>query len=337
MKAASALILLGLAASGYMSQSLKGEIDVPAKQSGLDAHETNAGASVLGQFRTTTTGWLWLRTDLYLHNGVEMRSLSDSEIEAGRKGVGSADEELGAVLGDDRLVTLVPNKDRDFRGIFGDIERETQTFKRMENHSHNEPKDALPLFRLMTWVDPQFVPGWTTAATIIADERTDAAFAQAINLLDDGLKENPTSVVILNELGRLYVSRKKDYPKALSYLMKAIEQPLEPAKLEEDESEAFLNAFRWTALCFRELNQRDKQRATAAYGLLLFPDDRVLARLYSDPPYFLSEEGQRAWLKDQIEAESPKSPFGDHDHDHDGHPDHAPGDHDDHDHHGHDH
>lgn len=337
MKSAPLLVLLGLAATGYVGSGLKDQVELPPTPVGLDAHETNAGASVLGQFRTTATGWLWLRTDLYLHNGVEMRMLSDQELAGGAKGVGSRDEELGRLLNDDKVVTLVPDEARDFRGIFGDIERATQTYQSMKKHGHNEPKDALPLFRLMTWVDPQFVPGWTTAASIIADDRKDGSFNQAVGLLTDGLHENPKSVQILNELGRLYASRPKDYENALVYLDRAVELNLDPKKLEEGDAEAYLNVFRWASLCYRELGNREGQHRTAALGLRAFPDDTVLGRLAGEAPYFLSEEGQRKWLRDRVVESTPKSNFDPHDHDHDGHPDHSPEGHgdDDHDHHDH--
>src|SRR5262245_38227364 len=71
VKALPYLLCLGLASSGYVAGNLKSYTEAPVVPAGLDAHETNAAASVIGQFRTTTTGWLWLRTDLYLHNGVE--------------------------------------------------------------------------------------------------------------------------------------------------------------------------------------------------------------------------------------------------------------------------
>ena len=71
-------------------------------------------------------------------------------------------------MGDDSVVTAIPSPDRDFRGWMGDLERETGTYRDMHNHTHNEPEQAIPLFRLMTWIDPNFcflkykVGDWTT-------------------------------------------------------------------------------------------------------------------------------------------------------------------------------
>src|SRR5262245_17926662 len=137
MKAAHILLFAAVIGSGLAAQELKPEVDLPPSAENLDLHEKNAASSVLGQFRTSATSWLWLRTDLYLHTGVEMRTLTDDEVAAGRHGVGSSDAELAAALNEGRIVTVVPPKERDFRGIFGDIERATQSYKPMEGHTHN--------------------------------------------------------------------------------------------------------------------------------------------------------------------------------------------------------
>jgi len=323
MKFAPFLVLGVLGASGYLSGSLKSQTEAPETAEGLEAHHKAAGASVLGQFRTSITGWLWVRTDLYLHNGVEMRMLTESEKRQGKRGVGSSDEELGALLNDDALVTLVPGKERDFRGIFGDIERETQTYQRMEGHAHNEPEDSIPLFRLMTWIEPKFIPGWTTAATITAGKRTEESFDKAIAILREGLEANPNHVGLLNELGRFYAGKKKDFGSAIPVLQRAVDQDLDVANLDVDTAESYLNAHRWLALCYRETGAPGNQQQVAALGLKRFPQDPVLSRLLGEPPFVLSEQGQREWLERSITDHS--KPEGhehsgtcghDHDHDH---------------------
>ncbi len=86
------LIICALAvASGFTVSDVREEAKPKGRYAGLEAHETHASASLLGQFRTSVSGWLWLRTDLYLHNGVAMRPLTDQEIASGRTGVGSSD------------------------------------------------------------------------------------------------------------------------------------------------------------------------------------------------------------------------------------------------------
>src|SRR5579864_179950 len=69
-----------MAGGGYAVSDLQPLVSPRASDmAGLQAHETHASASLLGQFRTSFSSWLWFRTDLYLHNGVEMRQMTDDE------------------------------------------------------------------------------------------------------------------------------------------------------------------------------------------------------------------------------------------------------------------
>lgn len=308
-----------LAGSGLFASTLRGEIEVPKNHAGLNAHETHASATLLGQFRTSVSSWLWLRTDLYLHNGVEMRQLTESERKRGIQGVGNSEHGQDALHDDSSIVTVVPSKERDFRGFFGDIERATKAYKRMEGHDHNDPKSALPLFRLMTWIDPQFIPGWTTGATVLGRERSEASIDMGIDLLKEGLQHNPNSPSILSELGRFYASKKGDFAKALPYLRRAAELKVDPVKLDEIEADGLTSAYRWLCLSYRELGRAGDMHRIARQGLQLFPDDPVLLRCAADTPYIFTEKGQREWIQQTIAASEAHE---DHDHDHDHDQDH---------------
>jgi hypothetical protein len=205
-------------ATGLNVQSLQKQVNPPARVAGLEAHETHASASLLGQFRTNGSSWLWLRTDLYLHNGVELRPLTEAERRIGRKGVGSAEADLGKAMGDDDVVTSIPSADRDFRGWFGELERATAPYRGMTNHTHNDPEQALPLFRLMTWLDPSFIDGWTTGATVIARERNKEGTRKSLQFLHEGLQANPGSVSILNNIAFIHITRQRDLATAVRYL-----------------------------------------------------------------------------------------------------------------------
>lgn len=329
----TAPIAIGLlAGSGLFASALRSEVEVPKHHAGLNAHETHASATLLGQFRTSVSSWLWLRTDLYLHNGVEMRQLTEAERKRGIAGVGNGEHGQDALHDDSSIVTVVPSKERDFRGVFGDIERATKAYMRMEGHSHNDPKSALPLFRLMTWIDPQFIPGWTTGATVLGRERSDAALDMGIELLKEGLEHNPNSPSILSELGRFYASKKRDFAKALPYLRRAADLPVRADQLDEVEADGLLSAYRWLCLSYRELGRSGDMYRAAQRGLGLFPDDPLLLRCAADTPYIFTEKGQREWIEQSI-SESEDHEHHGHDHDH-GHEHH---DHDhDHD-HGHKH
>lgn len=322
------LALVAMVGSGFAVIPLGNTMKVESTdRAGLNAHETHASASLLGQFRTSLSSWLWLRTDLYLHNGVEMRTLSKQELASGKKGVGGSETGEDRLHDDTIIVTVIPDKSRDFRGWMGDVERATKAYKDMTNHGHNDPETALPLFRLMTWADPQFTPGWLTGATVMGRRKTDEGFDKAIAFLKEGLEKNPNNVGILGELGRFYAGKKKDFTKAIPYLERAIALPL-PKAVDEEWAEHYASAFRWAALSYRETGQFEKQRATAAHGLRLMPDDPVLVRMLGEPPYILTPEAQDEWLREQVEKTDPADEDEHHHHDHDH----------DHDHdHGHDH
>lgn len=294
-----ALCALGIAA-GWQAIGLRDEVNPPARVAGLEASETHASASLLGQFRTSTSSWLWLRTDLYLHNGVEMRPLTEMEQRGGRKGVGSSDQDLSKVMNDDNIVTSIPSPDRDFRGLFGDLERATAPYHGMEGHTHNDPKQALPLFRLMTWLDPNFVDGWTAGATVIARQRDEEGTRKALDFLNEGLKANPASIAIHNDIAFIYITRRKDLKTAVRYLESAHEAgKRNAAVLGEEDKEELAQVYRWLALCYRNLGRYDSMHAILEEGAALFPDDGVIEQLRNQPPSFLTEKGQKIWQQER--------------------------------------
>ncbi len=331
-----------LGAAGMSVSGLKDTVQPPVPTAGLDAHETHGSTSLLGQFRTSASSWLWLRADLYLHNGVEMRVLTETELKAGHKGVGTSDQLMGDEM---KHVSAIPTKDRDFRGVFGDVERAVSAFKDMKNHSHNDPQQALPLFRLMTWIDPQFIPGWQIGGAVIARGRTEDAVNRALAFLKDGAKNNPNNITLKTEVARLLITRQGKLDEAIELLKDALRIGYKQGEhLSEDEATALEDSFRWLALCYRNTAQFQLMRATALAGLKVFPDDQVLPHLLTVAPSILSDAGAKEWAKranttvDTDEVFKSRILEDDHDHeghdhDGDGHEDHSPEDHD----HGHDH
>lgn len=279
--------------SGFVVAPLSSQTSVNTARNGLDVHETHASASLLGQFRTSASAWLWLRTDLYLHNGVEMRRTTQQEQnqhghhehdEHHEHGDGGNEDSECVMHEGVELVTAIPPPESDFRGILGDLERATAPYKDMRHHSHNDPQTALPLFRLMTWIDPSFILGWTTGAAVIARGQTDEAVQMSLDFLLAGLQSNPKSFEILQSIGQIYCVRRRDFSTAQSYLEQACEFGESAANsrpLSDDEAEALSNAFRWLAMSYRETADVDKLQAATQRGLALFPEDQVLLRLRS--------------------------------------------------------
>lgn len=268
---------------GASSGTIKDEVNPAIKIVGLEAHDSHAAASILGQFRTSASSWLFLHADLYLHNGVEMRPLTDDEIKRGRKGVGSNPNEQ-KLHNDAKIVTVVPSAKDDFRGIFGDIERTTTSYKDMTGHSHNKPSDSLPLFRLMTLLDPQFVQGWTTGSYIMLWDKREDGFQKALDFLHEGLKHNPKSIDILTEIAASYLKERngvRDFVSATPYLRRARVVAAENfERLSEDEKEATLKNYRRLAVSLRETGLVKEEREVVVEGRKFFPDDIPLDRFW---------------------------------------------------------
>lgn len=278
----AALPILAAAGLGVVTANMETVVHPVGNPVALDVHEEKAAASLLGQFRTSTTGWLWLRTDLYLHNGVQLRPLTDAEKASGQKGVGAMNEEEGAALGDDNLVTLVPSADKDFRGVLGDVERAVNAYKDMTNHEHNSPQQTLPLFRIMVWLDPGFLKGWRTGAALIASNHSDQGTEMAIQFLDDGLAKNPGQPQLLTDQAVLFAARKKQFDQAVPRLEEARRNGLELLKhLDEDGLESLQLTYRWLTICLWYQANVPAVRAYSKEGLQIFPGDPVLSRMIS--------------------------------------------------------
>ncbi|MBL8049273.1 MAG: hypothetical protein JNJ45_11400 [Chthonomonas sp.] len=274
----SATALAALTMGGIAIQGVRPIANPDAPVAGLDAHETHGSLSLIGQFRTSVSGWLWVRTDLYLHNGVQMRPMLDQEKQRNVVSENSHDG-LDEEIGHAAVVTVIPSRERDFRGIFGDIERATSSYKDMRNHSHNDPKGALPLFRLMTWIDPQFIPGWTVGASVMCREKNRAAYDKALAYLEEGLRANPNSITLLKEIAYTYVRPLDNLKAGKVYLdrARAAIAPADVSRMDEDTKVHAQEAYRWLVLVNRDLGLRREALDVAQEGLTKFPGDHLMS------------------------------------------------------------
>ena len=287
---APAILVVAAVGIGLGMPSLTPIVNPSIRPVGLEAHDSHAAVSLLGQFRTSASAWMFLRADLYLHNGVEMRPLSEVERQSGRRGVGTSDRPEDQLHDDSNVVTVVPEKARDFRGLLGDLERAGSAYKDMTGHGHNDPVASLPLFRLMTILDPQFIPGWTVGAAILARDHGRPATEKSMALLREGLEHNPQSPEILGSIGKLYLTRGtrtdaqgrlvRDLIRARPWYRKAVDAAeSNKTRLSEPEREAALENARFAAMLEREAGDCAAMRRVLDHGLGLFPDDGILQRL----------------------------------------------------------
>jgi hypothetical protein len=312
--------MLGVVAVGTQTDQIKGIVNPPQRIVGLEAQDTHAAVSLLGQFRTSLSSFLFLRADLYLHGGVEMRPLSEAEIKAGRIGVGGSASEKVKLHDDSKIVTVVPASSEDFRGVFGDVERAVASYRDMKGHHHQSPVQTLPLFRLMTWLDPQFIQGWTTGGQIIIWDRKPGSAAKSIEFLTQGLNQNPDSIDILAQIGYTYLREdhgKRDFAKAIPYLEKAKNVGVTNFKiLSDQEKDALERSFRSLSICYRETSRYTEMKANAQLGLDIFGQDGSLRIHLEQAEKLLKGQPVEKVPMDEDESQDHEG------HDHTGHDDH---------------
>lgn len=253
--------------------------------------QTDQGdSSLAGQFQTSASGWLWSYTEVYLHNGIKLRRMTEQE-----------KAKAGLNDGRNHGTTIIPHADKDFRSVFGDVERAVNAWSSSQNHKQNDPRQCLPLFRLMTWLDPYFVEGWTTGAMVIGMDYTPESTAKAQSFLREGLQHNPDCVDIPMMFGMLDVTRNRNYSAGERFFKKAIQNgKMRFEVLSENEKSALQNSYRWLALTYRNTGQMGKLREVAAEGLNLFPDDMVLPS--TRRPSIVPPKGYKAPLGVQSRA-----------------------------------
>ncbi|HVT13441.1 MAG TPA: tetratricopeptide repeat protein [Fimbriimonadaceae bacterium] len=287
IRASAIFTALGLGmivCAGLKVQDVRPIVNPPIRDENLDVGENNASVSLMGQFRSTASAWLWLRADLYLHNGVEMRPISDEELNRGVS-VDNARDDGHEKLHAENEITSVPSKERDFRGIFGDVERQVASYQDMHNHVHNDPVVAMPLYRLMTWLDPQFVQGWTMGGMILARDRSPDGTKRSVDFLKEGWKANPTSVDIPSQIGYTIARRTGNLDEAVQYLEAARKLGRKRERdLADQEREGLRTAYRFLALCYRDEGKPELEKSVLEEGVRAFPDDLILPKLLSRCP-----------------------------------------------------
>jgi len=249
-----------MAAIGWSSIDVSPVVNPPIR------HVRVEDSSVVSQLQTSASGYLWTYTEVYLHNGIKLRRQTEQEKRAN-----------GLNDGREHGITVIPGADKDFRGVFGDVERSVNAWSGDENHRQNDPRLCLPLFRLMTWLDPDFVEAWTTGAMVIGMDRSKSSTNRAIAFLREGFKHNPDCVDIPMMFGMFEITRNHDTERSIRFFKKAVENGRARLdSLSDNEKLALQNAYRWLALAYRNAGQIRNLHEATMEGLRYFPDDRVM-------------------------------------------------------------
>ena len=271
------LCFVALVGAGKLAQSVQPQLKAPV---GLTLHqqealEESAVASVFGEFRASMADFLWLESDRYLHFGVSTRGRLESE---------KKDKKIGAVQGvvahdsHHNETTIVPSEASDWRSILGHIERQTQPYMDMSHHQERYAKEALPLFRLMTWSNPHFIQGYVQGAMQMASRPN--KLGEALAFLQEGERNNPESLSIQTTLCELLLVRFSRPLEAEPHGRKALEllATRDPKTLSLDEKEDANSAYRWLVILYRNLGDEQAQNGSADKAQMLYGMARTLAQ-----------------------------------------------------------
>ncbi len=174
-------------------------------------------AVMLGEFRTSISDILFIKTERYLHSGVGyVPHLEEELAELSREG--REGEELEHDEHAD-VETIILTPEKDFRGIVGELHRRVKPWKDPgEAHEHSGGEEMLPWYRMMTLADPHSVRGYTLGAWWLKYKNID----EAIRFAREGVKNNPEAFQIYSSLAQMYHQKAKN-----------LDDPENPETLEE--------------------------------------------------------------------------------------------------------
>jgi len=80
--------------------------------------------------------------------------------------------------------------------------------------------DLLPMLRMITWLDPHFVQAYQVAGFMLSARLH--RYEHARQLLEEGIRHNPKSFELYEEMGMAILRARKDYREAYAYLTRAL-------------------------------------------------------------------------------------------------------------------
>lgn len=178
----------------------------------------SAVAIMLGEFRTSLSDIMFIKTERYLHGGVAYEPHHSESVLTAADLADEVDEhqsELGIPDDDDDdddhagTPTLIPTPDRDFRGFVGRLHREVKPWRHPDlAHIHTDGRELIPWFRAMTVTDPQYIRGFVAGGFWLQAENPHAA----LEFVQEGLRLNPESFelyvsqgfLLLRDIRRIY-------------------------------------------------------------------------------------------------------------------------------------
>jgi len=147
------------------------------------SRNTSAVGRLFGEFRTSMSDVMFLKTERYLHNGVVYEAhIQDQEF-----------SKPGFVSGEgQRINTAIRPAEGDWRGVIGDLEREVKPWLHPDIHmAHTKGAELLPWFRLMTLVNPHRIRGYRVGAFLLLTSGLPNSTQEAREFIEEGIERNP--------------------------------------------------------------------------------------------------------------------------------------------------
>jgi tetratricopeptide (TPR) repeat protein len=231
--------------------------------------------TLLGQFRTNIDAYLWLKTVEYLHGGITYRPFTEEER---ARGMHEHEHDMGGFAGHTcGGPTLIPPEEKDWRGIFGNLERNLKPY-RPGPARHSDPQELIPWYRIQTLINPSDVNAYATCAFFLADFAKEPE--QALAFLKEGLKNNPNSPVLHEAVGQLYFEKWNNYEEAIGYLRKAIAVGKQLRDREQMQDKAVADSFLFLARAYRETGELREALHTAEEGMREYPNNPLIRSIH---------------------------------------------------------
>ena len=214
--------LVSLAVLFAMSPALSGRL-MPNRYAGgrsrnVEARQERNSSSVglmLGEFRTSMSDILLLKTERYLHSGIGYTPHVNKQLLSTTAKTEAYDEHQNESCGTHEgcsgnhdeaggSTTLIKPPSKDYRGLIGHLHREVKPWRDPSEHeAHTDGTQVLPWFRVMTMSDPHYVRGYTLGGYWL----NRFAPEEAVPFLIEGIKNNPDAFQVHLMLGQAYLAQ----------------------------------------------------------------------------------------------------------------------------------
>lgn len=279
---------------------------------------SSAMATLLGEFRTSLSDILFIKTERYLHSGVAYVPHMDKsllsvdgltqelthhqeEVETGCTQDHDHAEHDHAEhdhADHDLVKALIPEARDDFRGFVGHLERRVRPWNDPSKpHTHTDGKQLLPWFRVMTLSDRHYVRGYSVGSWWLIHRNVDEAIAFA----QEGLEHNPAAFEIRYILGQCYLNRSR-------IAERQNEGPAAVLEWMRKAKDAYVEA---TEDALRQKDAMDAERAAGGMGWSKYQEEDAMAsarmavmfeRKYGDPALAdrLAQRLHKAYPEDEV-------------------------------------